>query len=111
MINEQYKKRGKVYPFDENLIVYPDGNIWNIKKNNWQAKNRDQQGRYKCNANGNNRLVYRLVMLTHNFREDHQNLHVHHMDGDKTNDRLENLYWLPPKSHSEIHLGMKRKKI
>jgi hypothetical protein len=103
------KPHGKLYPFDKNLLVFTDGTIWNMKKKDLHSVNFDKNGRRKCNANGNNRLVYRIVMLTHNFRRDHENLEVHHADGDKSNDNLSNLYWMTRQSHNQVHRGMKKR--
>ena len=51
-------------------------------------------------------LVHRLVLKTFSPREDSDELLVNHIDGDKTNNRLENLEWCSRKENVQHAMAL-----
>lgn len=48
-----------------------------------------------CNEYGSKRHhVARLVLLTFDYKDNHSKFEAHHIDGDRQNDRLDNLVWI-----------------
>jgi hypothetical protein len=95
-------------PLDSNLEISVEGKVWNKRLKRFQKINYDKDGRPKTQAYGNNRLVYRLVMATFFPQQFLEKLHVHHKDGDCTNNHITNLEWLTPKQHAQAHKNMRK---
>jgi hypothetical protein len=98
--------KAKPYPFDTNLIIYTDGKVWNVEQNKWHPTHKHSCGvRNKINikAEGHPRLLYRCILLAHNWRDDHANFDAHHINGDPSDDRLDNLVWVPKEVHRKLH--------
>ena len=53
-------------------------------------------------------FIHRLMLLAYNYNENHANLKVNHIDGDKLNNSLENLEWCTSKenTHHAIKTGL-----
>ena len=64
---------------------------------------------YNLNKNGvkKHTRVHKLVALACVYNDDpeHKN-QIHHLDGDPTNNSAENLVWLTPQEHMELHKAM-----
>lgn len=50
------------------------------------------------------KLVHRLVAAAFLLQPHNIDMQIHHKDFDNTNNKADNLQWLTPKEHKEIHL-------
>ena len=57
------------------------------------------------------KLIHRLVAAA--FLEPPQNIdmQIHHKDFDSTNNKADNLIWLNPQQHKQIHLNRRKEQI
>lgn len=97
------------YPLKFNYYVTSDGRIYSERTNHFMAKRLDKDGYEKValvsTDNKRHRYsVHRLVMENFCPIEGMENLQVNHIDGDKTNNSLENLEWVTCKEN--IHHAM-----
>jgi endogenous inhibitor of DNA gyrase (YacG/DUF329 family) len=54
---------------------------------------------------------HRLVMSEHLGRTILENEHIHHINGDKTDNRIDNLEILSPEEHAKLHLSDRQKRL
>lgn len=54
-------------------------------------------------SNGKRVLEHRAILHMVDPRENEQELHVHHIDGDKSNNNPSNLKWMTPSEHMKLH--------
>ena len=52
---------------------------------------------------GNHRLEHRVVVEKHIGRKLKRNEHIHHINGDKKDNRIENLCIMSPQEHVDLH--------
>lgn len=50
-----------------------------------------------------NQSVHRIMMYTYNGYRDWHKWHIHHLDGNRLNNKLENLVYLTPVEHIRLH--------
>ncbi len=87
---------GKIYPLDKDYMVSDDGKVWSIYKNEYLAQHLEKSTGYMivCLSNPRRNVrVHRIVMATYG-RERIDEMEVHHIDGDKTNNDLNNLKYV-----------------
>lgn len=80
------------------------GNIRNIKSNKILKKTVNSSGYYHIKMYRRNKSLskntHRLVMLAFDPIDNPNDFHVHHKDGNKINNRLDNLQWITQKDHN-----------
>lgn len=102
---------GKIIDIAPNYIIYPDGNIKNKNTNKMLVGQIGKNGYRSVNIrtlNGKKRVyIHRLVAI--NFIPNpHHKEQVNHIDGNKLNNKVENLEWVSPKeniAHAKKELG------
>lgn len=83
--------------FERKYDIHPDGRVWNKGKNAWHSQTQNPNGYMKVHLKMNGKeeqlLVHRVVAL-HFLPNPYEHPQVNHMDGDKTNNHVENLEWM-----------------
>ena len=98
------------YEYEDYYLVSNTGLIKSIDRiiNNRNCKGKilkfkDIRGyknvRLYKNKEGKTKQVHRLVALTFNFNTNHKNLQINHLDGDKSNNNIDNLQWCTAKEN------------
>ena len=98
-----------------NYEVSDQGNIRNIKSNKPLKKTINNAGYYRtkiCSGNKfHHKKNHRLVMLAFDPIDNPDNFHVHHKDGNKINNRLDNLQWITSKDHLILEIRKGNNKV
>ena len=91
---------GRIYSLNRNRLLNP---VLKKSKNNYYyvigIYNGSECKRYK---------IHRLVAMLF-IPNSEQKAEVHHIDCNSLNNRADNLMWVTPKEHSEIHKNLKLK--
>lgn len=74
-------------------IIYSDGKIWSKYKKNWLKTNQCKKGYLRITFRGKTHNVHRLIGL-HFLENPHNYPQIDHLNGDKTDNRAENLEWV-----------------
>jgi hypothetical protein len=109
----EFDERFEKCDYNESVEVSQYGRICKARKNKEEDKviilEQTLLGKYYTIEDPNNKgkieNVHRLVALT--WKKDEykkgENLEVHHIDYNPTNNLADNLKWLPHKEHMELH--------
>lgn len=92
----------KTIPFEDLYEVSTTGLVRNIKTGRIKSQRLDRYGynRVTLYPSSKTYTIHRLVMLT--FKPDEKNENINHIDGDKTNNNIDNLEWCTV-SHNSKH--------
>lgn len=82
-----------------NYYVSEEGKIFNQKTKKYLNGSLDKNGYLRFRLEGKNVSIHRMVMETFKPREDMNLLEVNHINGVKTDNRLENLEWVTHKEN------------
>lgn len=90
--------------FERKYNICSDGRVWNKGKDCWQAQTETPNGYMKVllslNGAREQLLVHRLVAL-HFLPNPYEHSQVNHINGNKKDNRLENLEWLSPQANTQ----------
>jgi hypothetical protein len=88
----------------ENYKIFPDGRIWSIKSNKFIKANINSSGYLKVGLYNKNGIKYFNIhrLIAENFIENKfQKPQVNHINGIKTDNRIENLEWVTASQNSK----------
>jgi len=98
----------------DNYMIYENGTVFNIKANKAVSPVYDKDGYCKIRLTVDGKRIkkslHRIVALA--FIENAENLpHINHVDGNKKNNKVENLEWCTPSQNNQhaYDTGLKRK--
>lgn len=93
------RRISKYFPeLKDYYVVYSDGRVYSEKSKIFLKQSKDKYGYAVIRPVGKdgkpkNRFIHRLVLGCYADHKNRENLTVNHIDGDKLNNRLENLEW------------------
>ena len=77
-----------------NYYISEDGKVFNQKTNKYLKGSLDKDGYLRFKLEGKNVSIHRMVLETFKPIEDMSYFEVNHINGIKTDNRLENLEWV-----------------
>lgn len=99
--------------FEEKYEIFPDGKIWNKGTHTWKTTSQNSNGYLKVllalNGKRKQCLVHQLVAL-HFLPNPYKHTQVNHKDGDKTNNRVDNLEWVSAEDNIQhsLEIGLRK---
>ncbi len=90
--NEMNEEKFKAY--DANYLISSHGRVWSVRRQKFLSQFEDGYGYLMVTIYHKTLKVHRLVALTFLDKTSNELLTVNHIDGDKINNRLDNLEWL-----------------
>ncbi len=97
---------GKRASWGKHYIVYPDGRVWSKRIYGWLKPYYDADGYATFgDINGESKL-HRIVLLAFGYKPNEGEV-VRHLDGDVSNNNLDNLMWGTPQQnqHDRVKMG------
>lgn len=99
-------KKLEIDGLKKEYLIYDDGRVYDVKLQRFKKPIENKKGylRYSFYIHGKDKkfFIHRLVLSSFNPVEGMENLQVNHIDGDKKNNKLENLEWCT-QSENQIH--------
>ena len=90
-------KKLEIYGVNKEYLISDDGKIFDVKENKYRKFTETKDGYYKVSfyvfGKYKRFLIHRLVLMTYNPVDNMDNLQVNHIDGNKKNNRIDNLEW------------------
>ena len=105
-------KKINIDGLNKEYLINENGDIFDIKENKLRKQTVSERGYLKVSfyVNGKYKkfFIHRLVMIHFNPIDNMENLQVNHINGDKSDNRIENLEWVTP-SQNTRHANKKGK--
>lgn len=107
----KFNNNWKNFPLNNNYMVSKDGKIYSLIKNKLMKQIETKNGYLVVYLKPKNKRrvfkIHRIVAITF-LRNENNYPHINHKDGNKKNNKLNNLEWCSPKQNMEhsLRLGL-----
>ncbi|NDC23368.1 MAG: hypothetical protein EBZ49_04485 [Proteobacteria bacterium] len=97
----------KINPKFPNHIIYEDGRIYSLRLNRFMKPDMNSSNYIRYSIRGNNKKVFAHHLVMDTFGSvppsNMVNPTIDHIDGNKHNNHINNLRWLPKKTNTGRH--------